>query len=467
MIRDEEVSCREVLAAHLEQIERVNPSVNAIVTLIEDEARAAADEADRRIANPGTDGRPIGPLHGLPVVVKDLEPVAGVRTTFGSRVYEHHVPDVNALFVDRILDAGAILIGKSNTPEFGAGSQTFNEVFGRTRNPYDLSKTCGGSSGGAAVAVACGMASLADGSDLGGSLRNPPSYCNVVGLRPSPGRVPRWPCATPWSPLSVLGPIARSCEDAALLLSVMAGEDSRDPLSIAAKGASLSPPLPVPEPKDVRVAFSADLGGLPVAAEVFEVVESAVDVFRDLGARVEEGHPDFDGASEAFQVLRAQLFAETYGAELGNPKSRDLLKDTVVWNIEKGLSLTSKEIGEAERIRARIYENARLFLETYDFFVCPVSQVAPFPIEQEWIEEINGVRMETYIDWMKSAFFISLTALPALSVPAGFTPDGLPVGLQIVGRYRSERETLALGALFERETGYARRRPPIALDARA
>ena len=452
LLREGHVSAVEVLEAHLERVRRVNPAVNAIVSLDEERALARARELDE-----DTGGKP-GVLHGLPIAIKDLERTRGLRTTFGASAYRDHVPEQDALFVERLRRAGAVILGKTNTPEFGAGSQTFNRVFGRTRNPYDLSKTCGGSSGGAAVAVSCGMLPFADGSDLGGSLRNPPSFCNVVGLRPSPGRVPRGPGVDPWESLNVLGPIARTAEDAALLLSVMAGPDPRDPTSVPQDPARFREPLGR-DFRGVRIAYSPDLGSFPVARDVAAVVEGAVARLSELGCEVEQAHPDFGGATESFQALRALGFAVAHERDL--ELHRDELKDTVVWNIEKGLALTGREIARARRLRAAVYERVRAFLERYEYLVLPVTQVAPFDIAQEWVESIDGVAMETYIDWMKSCFFVSLTAHPAISVPAGFTPDGLPVGLQIVGRYREEASVLRLAHAVEVLLGAGARRPPL------
>ena len=450
-LRARELSASEVLEAHLQQIERVNPQVNAIVTLDEETARARARELDDLPDNNGI-------LHGLPIAVKDLELTKGLRTTFGSPIYENYVPGEDALFVERLRAAGAVVIGKTNTPEFGTGSQTFNPVFGRTRNPYDLEKTCGGSSGGAAVAVACGMVPFADGSDLGGSLRNPPSFCNVVGLRPSPGRIPRWPTSDPWNTLNVLGPIARSVEDAALMLSVMAGPDRRAPLSSEEPGVIFRGS----HDRDfggVRIACSRDLGSFPVEKDVAAVFDEAIQRCAELGCEVDEAHPDFENAPEIFQTLRAHSFAMEHAEHLEHHRS--LMKETLVWNIEKGLALGASEIARAQRERGELYQHVHRFMERYEFLLLPVTQVAPFDIETEWVQEIDGVAMESYVDWMKSCYFISLTALPALSVPAGFTSGGLPVGLQIVGRYRDERSVLALGHAFERATRVGENRPPI------
>jgi amidase len=452
LLGEGEVSALEVLEAHLARVERLNPGLNAICTLTADAARLRARSLDEARAR----GEPPGPLHGIPVAVKDLELTAGIRTTFGSPIYRDFVPDRNALFVDRLLDAGAIVVGKTNTPEFGAGSQTFNTVFGRTRNPYHPGRTCGGSSGGAAVALATGMVALADGSDLGGSLRNPASFCNVVGLRPSPGRVPRFPVLEPFNSLPVLGPMARTVADAALMLSVMAGPDPRDPWSIEEPGSLFDRDLEG-DFRGVRVAWSPDLGSFPVEREVVEVLERSLHVLSELGCEVTEAHPDFEGAAEVFQTLRAHGFAAAHGAELA--EHRALMKDTVVWNIEKGLSLTAVDVARAESKRGELYHRVREFMRGYEFLALPACQVLPFPIDVDWVREIEGVVLETYVDWMKCCSFVTLVSLPAISVPAGFSREGLPVGLQIVGRYRKELDLLRLAHAFERGAGASVRRP--------
>jgi amidase len=456
MIRDREVSASDVMIAFLSQIERINPNVNAICSFIGEEAAlSAAKKADEKLAKEER----VGPLHGLPHAVKDLALTEGLRTTFGSRIYKDFIPCEDTLFVERLKQAGAIIIGKTNTPEFGAGSQTFNEVFGATRNPYDLSKTCGGSSGGAAVALACGMSPIADGSDLGGSLRNPASFCNVVGFRPSPGRVPSHPVMLAWSTLAVEGPMARSVQDVALLLSVMAGPDGRAPISINEPGSTFSRPLNR-EFKGARVAWSHNLGLYPVDPVVNEVCDRVRSVFVELGCSVDDGQPDFSDADEIFQTLRAWLFAQTRGDDF--KLHRSLMKDTVVWNIEKGLKLSGADIARAEAKRTQLYYRVREFMERYEFLVLPVSQVAPFPVEIDWVREIDGVKMESYIDWMATCYAITLTGLPAISVPCGFTSDGLPIGLQIVGRHQCDFDVLQLAFAFEQATQYGGIRPAVA-----
>jgi amidase len=455
-IRSREIGVRQLLETHLSQIDRVNPHVNAICTLVANEARQQADAADAALAQ----GIEPGALFGLPIAVKDLVDTRGIRTTYGSPIYANHVPDQDALFVKRMRQAGAIIIGKTNVPEFGAGSHSFNPVFGVTRNPYDLSRSAGGSSGGGAAALASGMVPIADGSDMGGSVRNPPNFNNVIGLRPSPGRIPRHPTQQPWSTLAVPGPMARTVRDVALLLSVMAGPDQRDPLSILEPGDRFRQPLDT-DLGGRRVAWSPDLGQFPVQRQVVETIRRSLSVFTDLGCIVEEAHPDFTGAADVFQVLRGQAFA--FGRAEEYEHHRDQLKDTIVWNVEQGLPLSALDVARAQAERAALFQRMHAFFQEYDFLLLPVSQVVPFPVEVEWVKEIEGTEMETYIDWMQSCSLITLTSHPALSMPCGFTAAGLPVGVQIVGPYRGEWEVLQLAYAFEQRTHVARHHPPIAL----
>jgi amidase len=455
LIQTKELSAREVMAAHLAQIERVNPQVNAIVTLLPEQAMGgalAADEAQAR-------GEKTGLLHGLPIAFKDLVETAGIRTTYGSPIYADYVPERDTLMVERVKQAGAIPVGKTNTPEFGAGSQTFNPVFGATCNPYDVTRTCGGSSGGAAVALACGMLPVADGSDLGGSLRNPANFCNVVGFRPSIGRVPKYPTNMAWSSLSVLGPMARTVGDVALLLAAMAGPDPREPIAIREPGSRFLAPLER-DFREVKIAWSEDLGLLPVDEGVTAVINSHRATFASLGCLVEEGEPDFQDADEIFKVWRAWSFAASYGTLLAT--HRDQMKETVIWNIEMGLRLSAAQLAEAESKRVALYHRVREFMNEVEYIVMPVSQVRPFPLTQEYITEINGTPMETYIDWMRSCYFITVTGLPAISVPCGFTEDGLPVGLQIIGRHQNDFGVLQLAHAFEQATRFWQQAPAIA-----
>jgi amidase len=454
-VRAKEVSAVEVMEAHLARINRLNKEVNAIVTLLPERAMDGARTADDILAR----GLPVGPLHGLPVAHKDLVSTKGVRTTYGSLVYKDFVPDHDALIVERLREAGAIALGKTNTPEFGAGSQTYNEVFGETLNPYDTTKTCGGSSGGAAVALACRMLPLADGSDMGGSLRNPASFCNVVGFRPSPGRVPAWPSLAAWFPFSVEGPMARTVDDVALMLSAMAGPDPRSPISLSEPGASFARP-PERDFGGVRIAWSRDLGGVPVDARITEALEMQRDVFDSLGCIVEDAEPDFTGADEVFKTWRAWYYELAFGELL--EKHRDMLKDTVVQEIEEGRRLSGPRLGEAERKRTEIYHRMRTFMERYEFLILPVVQVPPFDVKRRYVTEINGVELRRYTDWMRSCYYITVTGSPAISVPCGFTPERLPVGIQIVGRHRDDLGVLQLARAFEQETSFWKQRPPVA-----
>ena len=442
------VSAVEVVTAFIAQIERVNPKVNAIVTFLPEQALKAARVLDRK--------KQKSLFGGLPIAYKDNVQTKGIRTTFGSPIFEKNISSEDHLLVERLTAAGAITLGKTNLPEFAAGSQTFNPVFGATKNPYDPAKTCGGSSGGGAVSVACGMLPFADGGDLAASLRNPGNYCNVVALRPTPGRVPGWPAPNAWNTLSVLGPIARTVEDAAFLLSAMAGPDLRSPVSIAESGSVFLKPLKRSFRK-VRIAWSRDLGGLPMDPRVTRIFDSQRGVFSSLGCAIDDAEPDFAGATEAFETLRALGFLQSYG-ELYRTR-RDDLKDTVQWNIEQGMRLTPEQIARATALRSQLYQRMRAFLEKYEFLVCPVNQLPPYPVETEWPREIAGTRLENYLDWMKSCYYITITGHPAISVPAGFTPEGLPVGIQIVGRFRDDFGVLQLAHAFEQANPLFPRRP--------
>jgi amidase len=457
MLRRREVSAREVIAAHVQRIEAVDGAVNAMVTRTFDTAldrAAGADDALARGAEPG-------PLHGLPVAHKDLHDTAGVRTTYGSVLFAEHVPDHDTLVVHRMAQAGAISLGKTNTPEFGAGSHTVNPVFGATRNPYDLSRSAGGSSGGAAAALAARMISLADGSDLGGSLRNPAAFCNVVGLRPSPGRVPAWPVTDVADVLGVEGPMGRTVADAALLLSVLAGADPRVPLALDAPAPRVQPDqvaaLLARDLRGVRVAWSPDLG-LPVQRAVRDVLGPARQVLADLGCEVIDAAPDLSGADEVFRTRRAFRFATSFGPLLR--KHRDRLGPNVVWDTERGLELSVADLSRATVRHAQVAARVSAFFESVEVLACPVTQVVPFDVTLDWVHDIDGQPQQTYLDWMASAYLISVTGLPAISVPAGFTPDGLPVGLQLVGRRRADWPLLQVAHAFEAATGHGRVSPP-------
>jgi len=454
LIRSKKISVTQLITAHLDQVERFNPTLNAIVTLTPETALQSAKEADAQLARQDA----IGALHGLPVAHKDLFLTKGVKTTFGSPIYKDNIPQVDSLPVERQKNAGAISLGKTNTPEFGAGSQTFNSVFGATLNPYDLNKTCGGSSGGGAAALATGMVALADGTDLAGSLRNPANFCNLVGMRPSVGRVPTWPEQLGWYTMSVAGPMARSVEDLALMMSVLSGPDDRSPIALDTPGTIFTSPLQR-NFKGCKVAYSEDLGGLPLEPEVRTVMRSAREVFEHLGCEVVDAEIDLSEAGEIFMLWRAWRTELRIAPLLAIHK--DQLKDTVIWNAEQGLYLTGPQLARAEAKRTEIYHRMREFMNTYEFFILPVNQVVPFSVDLDYPREINGVKMETYIDWQKTAYFISAMGNPAISVPAGFTDSGLPVGVQIVGGHRQDLAVLQMAYAFEQVTQFGLQRPAI------
>jgi len=458
LLRAGELSPREAVEAALARIEAVDGVLNALPTRC---AERALDRARRLEGQGQARGDDPRWLAGLPVAVKDLNPVAGVRTTYGSPIYADHVPDRSDLLVERLEANGAIVLAKSNTPEFAAGASTFNPVFGRTCNPWDPSRSVAGSSGGSAAALASGQVWLAHGSDLGGSLRTPASFNGVVGLRPSPGRVARglqrWPYPTVASDiLFVEGPMARTARDCALMLDAMCGAHREDPLALPAPAETfLAQMTALPPPR--RVAFSPDLGITPVDARVRRICEAAARRFAEVGVEVEQASPDLRGAEECFQALRAHLFAADHARHLR--EHRALLKDDVVWNIEKGLALDGAALAAAEEARLRIMRAMLDFLERYDLLLCPTAVVPPFPVETRYVEEVDGQRFDNYIAWVAVTFAITLTACPAASAPAGLTDDGLPVGLQIVGPPRGEAQVLAAAARLDELTGFSARLP--------
>jgi amidase len=431
----------DLLDALSKRIAAVDGMVNALPTLCFERARRAADHWMKK---------PLGDrglLCGLPLPIKDLTAVAGVRTTFGSPVFSDFVPDVSDVLVEHLEQAGGIIYAKSNTPEFGAGANTFNEVFGPTLNPYDTRLSAAGSSGGAAVALATGMAWIAHGSDMGGSLRNPASFCGVVGLRPSPGRVARTCASIVDGTLSVEGPMARTVEDLALALDAMSGDDSRDPLSKPRPATSfLASVRSHWRPR--RIAYSEDLGITPVDPRVARVTRRAAQQLSECGVLVEEAHPDFSGAHESFQVLRAQSFALSRGPLLH--QHRDKMKPEVVWNVEKGLRLTVDEIAQAERLRCAIMIRTAAFFQTYDLLLCPATIVPPFPVGERYVSQCNGIHFATYVDWLAIAYAPTLACTPALSLPCGFTDEGLPIGLQIIAPVNGEARLLAGARLVEK-----------------
>lgn len=448
-----DLSAREVVAAHLDRIEAVNPRLNAIVSLRPEAALAEADAADRRLAR----GAALGPLHGLPIAIKDLQDTAGIRTTYGSRLFADHVPETDSLVVARLRAAGAIVVGKTNTPEMGVGSHTFNEVFGVTRNPWSEDRSAGGSSGGAGAALAAGMLPIADGSDHGGSIRNPASFNNVVGLRPTPGLVPDPGQGDAWDVASVVGPMARSVRDLALMLTAIVGPDPRAPLSHGDAAAFAGPLHGALD--GLRVAWSADVGGLPIEPAVRTVMADARRQFVALGAEVEDVDLDLGGADEAFETMRALGFARLLGPQLS--ELREIVKETIVWNVEQGLALDGPTVARAIAARSTIFRTVAAVLERFDVIAAPTAQVTPFDAGIEYPTRVDGVPMPHYLGWMRACSRITVSAHPVAAVPAGFTADGLPVGLQLVGRYRGDRRLLEIASAWETATELTSRRPPL------
>src|SRR5215467_3707029 len=456
LLRAKKVSAVESMKAHLDQIQRMNPKVNAMVTLVEEEKLLGeALAADQALAK----GNWMGPLHGMPIAVKDLKLTKGIRTTFGSPLFREFIPNEDCLVVEREKKAGGIVLGKTNVPEFGLGSQTFNKVFGATRNPYDLNKTCGGSTGGGSVALATGMVPLADGSDMGGSLRNPPNFCNVVGLRPSPGRVSNVPTRLGWFTLSVPGPVARNVTDCAYFLSVLAGFDHHSPISIDQPGDQFAQPLGRRSFKGVRVAMFKGLG-LPWEPEVKTAVQAQRKVFESLGCIVEDAEPDFSDANECFLAWRHWSTELAYGDLIAT--HGDELNEYVHWHVEEGRKLTGSHLARVEAKRTALFGRLCGFKSEYEFFILPVNQVLPFDVNTHYPTEIAGAKMENYLAWMKSAYYVSAAGNPAMSVPCAFSAGGLPIGIQIVGRHHEDWGVLQLAYAFEQATGIGRRRPGIA-----
>jgi len=453
LIARRQLSARELMAAHLRQIARLNPRINAIVAKLgDDECLALADSADSRQAR----GDPLAALHGLPIAIKDTEPVVGFPFTRGSPIFRNDMPKADSVIVERLRRAGSLIIGKTNMPEFGMGSHTYNRVYGTTVNPYNPAKSAGGSSGGAAAALAAGMLPIANGTDLGGSLRNPGNFNNVVGFRPTVGLVPTAPNPMPFGNLTVKGPLARSVADVAFLMTVMAGADGRDPSGYPSDPAVFDKPLERGL-KGVRVAWCPDLGGLPLDPEVRAVLAGQRATFERLGCDVEEAIPDLAGADEAFLTLRAWRSWNSYGSLL--PDHRGEMKPEAIGEIEAGSKVTAADLTKAMTTQALVMERMRQFQEKYEFVICAVNQVPPFDATLDWPKEIAGIRMDHYVAWMKSTYWITTTAHPAISVPAGFTPGGLPVGIQLVGRYRADFELLQFACMFEQATGFGKKRP--------
>ena len=449
-LRSKEVSPLDLVEASIKRIETVDTEVNALPIHCFDQARDQAKSLnlDRQLSNPKS-------LCGLPIAVKDYNDLGGAVTTYGSPIFANNVAQTSDATVRKLESNGAIAVAKSNVPEW-AGGHTFNPVNGLTRNPWDMRKSAGGSSGGSAAALASGLVWLATGNDLGGSLRTPAAFNGVVGLRPSPGRVPRGIRLPSMDTLWVEGPMARNVDDLALMLDAGLGHQIDDPLSFDHSGSSFVDILKGTDiPK--RVAFSSDLSIVSMEKEIAEVCGGATTVFADIGADVTDEIPDFTGALEAFQTLRAILFATMMEPIL--QQHRNKIAPEIIGNIERGLNITPSQIFEAERVRIELFKKILVFFETHDFLICPAASIAPFPVDQRYVTEIDGKPCETYIDWFSITFALTMTGCPTISVPCGFTSEGLPVGIQIMGKPRGEAALLLAAKQFEQAIGIAAQLP--------
>ncbi len=445
-LKTKQVKPEELINAAIDRIRETDSSINALPTLAEERARQHAALLERT----SSDNSKRGYLHGLPIAVKDLKDVLGVRTTKGSRAFENNIPERSDFMVENLEDKGAIVLAKSNTPEFGAGATTFNDVFGRTHNPWNIAMTCGGSSGGTAAALAAGQIWLGTGSDLGGSLRIPASFCSVVGIRPSPGRIAAGPKDNPFATLSVDGPMARNVGDLALALDAMAGVNSSDPLSLPAPeipyaNSVKSPILPR------KVGYSPDLGISTVHSEVRRIAETSIAHFEQIGSHVQEAAMDLSGAKDVFHVLRAHQYLGSLGELV--KESGDLIKPEVIWNVDQGRDQTVERVASAERARADIFYKTASFFDEYDLLVTPTVIVPPFSVELRYVTDVEGVHFDDYISWLVMCSSLSLTACPIISIPCGFTEEGLPVGVQIMAPRGREDLLLGAASLFEQSTG--------------
>jgi amidase len=442
-VRSRETTATAVVEAHLDEIRRVNPRLNAVCTLAADHALAAAAKLDGDIEA----GKDPGLLAGVPVGVKDVHPTAGIRTTYGSDLYRDYVPTEDALFVQRVKAAGGIVIGKTNTPEFAAGANTYNAVFGPTRNPWNPALSASGSTGGGAAGLASYMFPLATGSDLGGSVRTPAAFCGVVGLRPTPGLIPRWPTPAPWAVLDVAGPMARTVEDTALMLQAVAGPSDYAGISLPVDGRDFVAAARGGMKPGLRVAYCPDVAGIGVDHEIERICRRAAFDLAQDGAAVEQIEFDLAFARPAFIRLRGQYMVDRH---LDKLDKLDRLNPNLAGNIRAGLAQSPRDVALGEQGRTQLFERFRKLFETYDLLVTPCTAVPPFPVERNYPETINGKPMATYIDWVAPTFVITLAGVPAISVPAGLTADGLPVGLQIVGRRSAEEVVLGAAAAVER-----------------
>jgi len=438
LVKSREITPVEILDAHLSAIERVNPTLNAIVTLAADEARAAALAAGDAVMR----GDTLGPLHGLPIGIKDTTPTAGIRTTYGSPLYKDHVPGEDAEVVRRLKAAGAIVVAKTNTPEFATGANTVNPVFGATRNPWNPALSPAGSSGGAAAAVASGMLPLAQGTDFGCSIRMPAAFCGILGIRPTPGLTPNHPTVLAWDPGSVHGPLARTAEDCARMLDAMTGFSRLSPIALAPPWRSaLADVEAVRDAKGLRIAYVSDIAGIGIEPEIDAICRTAALGLRDAGASVDEITFDASDGREPYEVWRGMWMVTEHFAHIAH---RDALGSNLKGNIEAGLKLTPLDVAKAEQTRAALFLRFKDLFDRYDLLLTPASPVKQFPVEQNYPAEINGRQLAKYTDWIAGSYLITLMSLPAGSVPAGKTADGLPVGLQVVGARFEEPRILSL-----------------------
>ena len=464
-IRSRSVSCIEVMGAYLSQIDRLNPKVNAIVSLqARDDLLAQAGRRDTELAAARAAGNSVGWMHGFPQAPKDLTNPAGIVTTQGSPIFKDYVPKADSIIVERERKAGSIFIGKTNAPEFGLGSHTYNKVFGITFNAYDQSKSAGGSSGGAAVALALNMLPVADGSDFMGSLRNPAGWNNVFGFRPSSGRVPYGPTSEVFfQQLGYEGPMGRTVADVAMLLSTQAGHDTRTPLSLTQDPAVFAQPL-AKDLKGARVGWLGDYNGyLPMEAGVLDTCVKALKHFETIGCTVEAVQPDFsmERLWKAYLVMRGFMVAGGAGGLYADPKLRAMMKPEAVWEIENGLNLSAMDVFRASVDRSAWYQSLNALYRRYDYLVLPTAQLFPFDAKLDWPKSVAGKPMDTYHRWMEVVIGGTLAGVPVLNVPAGFGPTGLPMGLQIMGRPQADLAVLQVGHAYEQACGYARRRSPL------
>jgi amidase len=462
LYRSRKISPLEVMRAVLERLDRVNPLVNAVVT---HDREAALREARRATAALARRSAALGPLHGIPVGIKDVTPTKGMRTTFGSKLFEDHIPLEDAVVVERLKGAGAIVLGKTNTPEFAFGPNTVNAVFGATRNPWNLALSAGGSSGGSAAALATGICPIAQGTDLGGSLRGPAALCGVVGFRTTPGLIPRYPEVLAWDSYSVEGPMARTVGDTALMLSVMAGPaDVRSPMNYSADTKPFLAAVKQPSVKGSRIAWSPDLGGLvTVDPEIASACEASAGVFRKLGARVERASADMHDVPDIVALTRGFLMVARHADKV--ERWRDQLQAGLVENTSQGLGMTSRDVARGELLRTQLWNRVRAFFETHDLWLTPTAAVPPFPIELPHAMEIGGKPAGKTLQRSYLTYAFSVLGVPAISVPCGFTRDGLPIGLQIVGPPRHEAAVLRAAAAFEAAQPWAHRIPPVLMQA--